>query len=275
MDYLEINISNHDFCSMVYRSIKNKLPLSLTRFGDGEVGFLDGNDNPLYEFYKKASFDSSAGPMTGLDINRWEEYLSLCVDEINKGLKNSDVIGTMTKHDEIIDMGGFNDWWRVKKKVFEGLDRRGKMLVCDHAVVRCKELGDANCFKKLLNHCDLNIISCRTNQLKSVGLEDILEANVYYTEIDEYTNITQLSFIYDEVNKIKEDVVIVALGALGKGIPQHLSSMGKVCLDYGSTIDAWAGGLSRQPFYKGQAHDYCVLKDPARNDEYYEQVIKT
>ena len=43
MGYIKTNLSDKNFVDLLEESIKNKTPLSMSRFGDGEIMFLNKN----------------------------------------------------------------------------------------------------------------------------------------------------------------------------------------------------------------------------------------
>lgn len=260
-NYQMPNISNNEVYRLISHSISNNIPLSLTRFGDGEISLLEISDgNKSYPHILEQAFSSPMGAMYKLDYSRWEEWLSICDGIMKEAIKNSDIIATHHHNDE----------WGITESYLNG--REKDLLLCYHNINISRELGDARRFKEVLNQNDLNIVSSNTDALKRVGMGEVLEANVYYTDISLNSTVVDIEDIYREVDKISESVVIVALGTIGKGIPQRLSKMGKVCLDYGSTIDAWAGIITRPFFSKGEIAHHCLLRDPSRVKSYYEQI---
>ena len=59
--------------------------------------------------------------------------------------------------------------------------------------------------------------------------------------------------------KIKEDVVLLGVG-LQKDYGVILrDEFGKIAIDMGATMDAWAGIISRPWFNKGQSQEYLLM----------------
>ena len=47
---------------------------------------------------------------------------------------------------------------------------------------------------------------------------------------------------------------------MGKDFGSYLSNRGKIALDFGATLDAWAGLITRRWFHEGGLQKHCLIK---------------
>ena len=71
--------------------------------------------------------------------------------------------------------------------------------------------------------------------------------------------------VFKLLDQIKEDIVIIANRCYGKDFPHYLANKGKICIDIGATVDAWAGIMSRKWYKKGGIQHYCVITPSQKN----------
>jgi hypothetical protein len=163
--------------------------------------------------------------------------------------KNLSDYGVSIKYNA--DTWSIND--EMSKKI--GLDVRDN--IADHLLCRGPEIGDPNNFKDILNNKKIHIISPNSEVLKSKNLDKILDCEITYTKIERNPNsvIFGKDELLSEISKIEEHIVIFGVGAAGKYVGTHLrNNHNKLCLDFGSTLDAWANIQSRPWFSTTQQH---------------------
>jgi len=263
MNYIEVNMTDEKFCNLLKKSIENKTPLSMARFGDGELAPLRRSHSNVPGPTWRAGFRK----VWGYDESTYKIGENLVVEILNRALKNSDVIGLMNPKNEIAKALGqtqYGSQWGLLKSRMEKVNRTKKLLVCDHQVPRGKSLGDLNNFKNILNGNDLHIISPRTERLKKNNINKILECKVSYTQAGmERAKPMRLKHsrhkLFEKIDDIEENIVLVALSLMGKDIPQYLSARGKICLDVGVVVDAWAGMIMREWFRLGGLQRHCFI----------------
>lgn len=253
MSFLKNTTSNEELYDIIKTSIKNKQSLSLTRIGDGELMFLK-KDVP-----KEIQIRFSKN--WGYSEHNYLEGENFLHNMLIDALKNTDYIGLMDINNDIVKTNkiNFNDWV-LEEELINKLGINNKINVFDHQVTRGKIIGDINNFKNLLCGEDIHIVSCRTNELKSKNIDKLLGVNVKYTHIDISTKLSEYDNVLEKLNTISEDVILLSLGVLGKNIPHKLSKKGKVCIEFGATIDAWAGLITRPWFNKGGLQNHCLIK---------------
>jgi hypothetical protein len=243
MEYISVNLNNLDFCNMLKTHIENKTPLSMTRFGDGEVKFMNRN--------LPRNLKSKFCEGWGYKMSNYKEGEDLVVDILTRSLKNTDVLGFMDLNNDVCrSLKCKPNTWSLPLSKLKEINRDKELLVCDHQISRSNELGNILNLKKILNGNDIHIVSPRTENIKRKKIDKILGCNVYYTQINFNSKMKDREKMFEKVDEIKENIIIESLGLLGKDVPHYLASKGKICLDFGATIDAWCGVNSR-PWFKG------------------------
>ena len=248
--YLKVNLSNSDFLNKLKYHINNNIPLSLTRFGDGEIHFINNTlpVNIINQLKKTWGYD---------DIELAKKDV---LDIIDKGLKYSDVIGIMDNNNEISKNIPYNEkGWSIKNEYIKKL-RIDEYQVCDHMVVRGIELGSLHNFKKIINGEDICIISPRAKQLKNNKIDKILENNITYIEVPMGINLKNRDDIFKKMETIQEKIVIYGCSITGKDFGVFLKNKNKIALDFGATLDGWAGLETRSWFKKNGLQNHCLLK---------------
>ena len=150
--------------------------------------------------------------------------------------------------------------WSIEKFKAElwGTDLKN-MKVCDHMIARSRQLGSIESMKNILNGSAVNIVSPNVEELKQRKLENKLEVEVGFTNHSHSINFRNRDEFLKSFENIKEDVVLLGVG-LQKDYGVILrDEFGKIALDMGATMDAWAGIISRPWFNKGQSQEYLLM----------------
>lgn len=252
MSHLKVNTSNEQFYELLKHHIDNDLPLSMTRFGDGEIAFLNRNVPKVL----RERFNSN----WGYNPSNYKVGENLVVSILEKSLKLSDIVGIMNLNNPICKKMGCGKEWTVKTEHVDRVGREKDLLTCDHQITRGPILGDVKKLKGILGGRSIHIVSPRSEQLKKKNLNKLLGCEINYTKVNYKSKLSDRAEIFNKVDKIEETIVIISLGILGKDIPQYLASKGKIALDFGATVDAWSGVISRGWFNKGGLQDYCTIK---------------
>lgn len=248
--YLQPNISIIETIEVIKEKINNKTPFCLTRFGDGEIHLL--NRNGSHRLHYKSY---------GYTLDNINEFYDDAYDILIKGLSKSDIIGIMDKNCEIISSSIYSDEvWSIHNDFIKniGVDPK-ELVICDHMIARNNLLGNIFEFKEILNGNDLHIISPNKKLLKDKKLSEILECNVNITEHPYSINLNNRDELIRSFDNIQENVVL-----LGCGIQKDYGVIlrdeyGKIALDMGATMDAWAGIISRPWFNKNNKQDYLII----------------
>lgn len=253
--YLQPNISIVETIDIIKEKIKTKTPFCLTRYGDGEIG-------ALMEHY------SSQDERFFCNLYNYKhptEVKQLYIDAkpmLMRALKSSDIIGIMDKNCEIVSRNLYNDrTWSLPDTfmVKNGIDVE-KLTICDHMLSRNKLVGDINEFKKILDGNDLHIISSNKKGLSGKNLSSILEADVNITNYPPEINLNNRGEFIKNLKNIDGTVVLLGTG-FNKDYGIILrDEYGKICLDFGATLDAWADVISRPWFNHGNKQDYLRIK---------------
>ncbi|NIQ13129.1 MAG: hypothetical protein GTO02_01580 [Candidatus Dadabacteria bacterium] len=184
-----------------------------------------------------------------------------------RALDGSDVIGLLTQsaHDKNFKFSPWNykiDYWlfyidEFKEKI--GIDINSKVIV-DHQLPRSQQMGNINNFKDIIGDTDIHIISCNVPGLKNNKIDEILKVGVSYTQITNIMKYSEREHFINEISNIKESVVLFGTGNMGKDFGIYLrDNYGKICIDMGTTLDAWAGIISKIWFDEGNIQRHCVI----------------
>ncbi len=267
MGYLKQTISNTDMVSLIGEVVKNPRPFLLTRFGDGEIWIL----NEEITTHRMTSMGKC-----GLKFNGLAEYKkindSLKLD-LELCLKESDVIGLLDPKQEHGTKLVYREHvWSIPLKTVNQVRDNEEFVVCDHQIFRSRHLGDPLKARKIFSGTSINIISSNSDKLIKNDIAGLLDCNVTYTNIrysNSFGNISNTPNVLNELyynkedvikrlDSIKEDIVLFGTSGIGKFVGPYLKKMGKVVLDYGSTLDGWSGKPTRVWFNSTQSH--CLIK---------------
>jgi hypothetical protein len=258
MEYLKHNIKDDEFYNLLKNSINKKIPFAFTRFGDGEIAILNKTLKEKYHIPFCARWKYKYPEEYNLAIND-------CIDIIKVGIEGSDVIGLM----DPMNMDKGNISLKYNEKVWSiqcdrltelGIDPT-KLIIGDHQISRKRQLGDVNEFKKILNNNPIHIITTNSDYMKRARLNELLEADITYTQIDRSMGLRERGKVLNKFKGIKEDIVIYGAAVSGKDFAVRLKEdYGKIALDFGATLDAWGGVVSRPWFRPGGPQEYCFVK---------------
>lgn len=256
MNHLKINTSNNDILKQIEISIRERKPFSFCRFGDGEFTFINGEKTShilVKNFCKNWGFSWPSQAE-----NAKKQFLSILIE----ALKNTNFLGILDPSSSVAKMQTIKAaGWTSSYERLRGLGVKdpSHYRIFDMLIVRSQALGNPKNFARILNGEPIKIISCRTQQLKANQIEKLLNVPVSYTHVNSDLHLTKTnrSWLLNKLEEIKEFVVLVALGPIGKDVPSRLEAMGKVAIDMGSTIDAWASIVTRGDFKTINRH--CLV----------------
>lgn len=232
---------NHAVISDIKEAIMSKSPFSLTRIGDGEIAIL-----------KRAESEKLKNKIVKLFNvdDDYEIFREKIINIILSGMSGATYLGILTENSPIVSNGHLNynptSWIPPTKLLSE------KQKYCDHQICRSFELGNISEFSKIINGASVNIISPNTFDLNK--LQKLLNCEVRHTRSNNCRED-----LLNNINDIEEQVVIYGTSIIGKDIGTILSIKGKVCLDFGATLDAWAGIISRKWFEADNVQNYLVV----------------
>jgi hypothetical protein len=259
MSYLQPNISVSESIEIIKDKIRTKTPFSFTRFGDGEIYVLNKNGYKFHNWEKNQ--------LCGLWGYSYPDEVQKGYNEIGKiikySLKNTDMIGIMSEKHEIFNGNGieFNpNTWSLSINYLNSIDINFKdILVGEHMLPRYKEFGNIFEFSKIIDGSDIHIISSKSKLLKDKNLSKLLGVNVTYTDHPHEINVNNRDSIMKSFESIPSQIVILGCGYLKDYGPILTKEFGKISLDFGATLDAWAGVISRPWFKKGGLQDYLLI----------------
>lgn len=250
MSYIKPTIAREDSIKIIKKAIENENPFLFTRFGDGEVWILMQRLNPSRLIRIKKEW-----LVTDLNYN---EHLTRVRTDLIKCFNNSNIVGFMNENPSEygVRLQYRPDTWSITLKHAKKIGMINNNIT-SHLLTRGEELGNPKNFKKILNRRPIHIISPNIDKLKENNLSEILKCDITYTRITRNPNnvIHNTEILSKELDKIKEHIVIFGVGAGGKWIGNYLKSKhNKICLDFGATLDGWAGLITRRWFNDTQKH---------------------
>jgi len=253
MKYLQPNITNEEFVDRLKKSIESNMPLSFSRFGDGEIYFINGNvpakvvDNYLRIMYKYTDIGIGKRDILGI---------------IETAISETDVIGIMDKNNEISKRIPYSkSKWSIKSDYVNRLRNGKELIIADHMIARGQAMGDINNFKDVIRGKGVAIISPHAQLLKQNNIQKLLDAEVNFIETQMDMKFRDRKNMLLRFDEIKEPIVLYGCSFMGKDFSVHLRDRGKIALDFGSTLDAWAGLLTKRWFKKGGLQDYCLIEN--------------
>lgn len=250
MNYLKINLNNDNFIEILKFNILNKIPLSFSRFGDGEINILNNN---ISDSSKKILADTWG-------YENVDEAQKEIKNSIDYALKYSDIIGLMDKNNEVCKYIDYNEaHWSISLDYLKFLKREKIILIADHMLPRSNVLGNIYNFKKIINNNPICIISPRSDALKNNNIEKILEVPVNFINVPMGIKLSNRKEILNKIVNVKELIVLFGCSVTGKDFSVHLANAGKIAIDFGATLDAWAGIKSRGWFEKNNIQEHCML----------------
>lgn len=253
-EYLHPFISNADAVELIKEKVRSKTPFAFTRFGDGEIHILNRNGFPAFEEKNTRQWGY-----------KYPEEIQKFYDDANQIIRrafiNSDMIGLMDKNCNIINLNYRPDHWSLKKDLVEswGVSLE-KLQICDHMLSRQRILGSVDGFRKIIEDNDFHIITPYVKRMEERNHSELFGVKVTYTLHPETINFNNRDSILKEFENIKPQIVLMGIG-LQKDYGVYLrDNFGKIVLDMGATMDAWAGIESRHWFGVGNKQDYLMIR---------------
>jgi len=249
MNYVQPNLTNQELIALIRDKIEAKEPFAMARFGDGELSLLRRNLLPVQE----RRMCQNWGYIYPNQLNTAYDRLSATVFRSF----DSDVIGLMHRDDiNTMILNRFKKNWLVSESEAKRFCIHDKPI-CNHLVSRSVELGSMRGLRDLLQGKDLHVISIRTKALQHLSTS--LNCKVTFTDHCDI-NLQNRSELIKSFGDIKADVVVFATGLMKDYGVILRDQFGKVAIDMGATVDAWAGVESRPWFKKGGPQDYLTKR---------------
>lgn len=248
--YLKNNITDKQFIEKLKDCIKNDTPFCFSRFGDGEIYFINNNVPDKIKNLLKSTWGYEDVDMGIKEV----------LKTLNVALVESDVIGLMNAGNKISEHIRYTDKaWSIKIDYIKKIGGKN-VLVADHMIARSNSLGNIKEFKNIIQGKNIAIVSPRANLLKKNRIHDILGVNVNYIEVPMGIKIENRKPIFDKLDTIKEPIVLYGCSITGKDFGVYLRNRGKIALDFGATLDAWSGLVTRKWFKEDGLQNYCTIK---------------
>jgi len=244
---MDINKSNEDVLSIVKKSIEEKTPFLLTRYGEGESRI----------FHRRFGGGGGTDWIIKNLIGYVPDDVDRIVEEMELALVNSDITGLPGKS-EISFMNSeghslYKDIYSHFRNIF---DRRG---IEEDSIGYCSvNIHSTFDFDRLLTGMDeVQIITCRdvSEKMKSYfGIGKIKHYKIppeYKYEHDKNIDWNFYPEVHDSIRDeiLSQDnrgkLLLYGAGALGKDLGFYFKKSGGVAFDIGSIFDRWYGKKTR------------------------------
>ena len=260
------NITDAELFVAIQSSIANSTPLSYVRIGDGEIQII----KKIMHCKTADELNIRAHALKHIALRYNEVYtednplMLKWRQAIIDTFKSSDYCGIFTTQ-EIEEMMALG-WLKEARKeatlgryvpnrdVFDyyGIDV-DKLKICSVMFNKGEQLGIIENFKQLVGDRRITIITNQTENLKKNSKFQINLGNQvdFITVKHEHGNpkskaLNQKDWVRSHFKDIKSHVVLFGMGGAAKDLCNELKNdWGKCAIDMGSTLDAWAGIISR------------------------------
>mgnify|MGYP003650502690 FL=1 len=260
------NITDAELFIAIQSSIANSTPLSYVRIGDGEIQIM----KKILHCKTADELNIRAHALKHIALRYNEVYTedNPLMLKWRQGIidtfKSSDYCGIFTTQ-EIEEMMALG-WLKEARKeatlgryvpnqdVFDyyGIDV-DKLKICSVMFNKGEQLGIIENFKQLVGDRRITIITSQTENLKNNRKFQINLGNQvdFITVKHEHGNpkskaLNQKDWVRSHFKDIKSHVVLFGMGGAAKDLCNELKNdWGKCAIDMGSTLDAWAGIISR------------------------------
>ena len=260
------NITDAELFIAIQSSIANNTPLSYVRMGDGEIQIM----KKILHCKTADELNIRAHALKHIALRYNEVYTedNPLMLKWRQGIidtfKSSDYCGIFTTQ-EIEEMMALG-WLKEARKeatlgryvpnqdVFDyyGIDVN-KLKICSVMFNKGEQLGIIENFKQLVGDRRITIITSQTENLKNNRKFQINLGNQvdFITVKHEHGNpkskaLNQKDWVRSHFKDIKSHVVLFGMGGAAKDLCNELKNdWGKCAIDMGSTLDAWAGIISR------------------------------
>jgi hypothetical protein len=260
-EYVKRTLSNAEAVSIIKDYIESDKPMFLIRLGDGELNMLKPKENQNIQFLNKLLQRMGTWPDSQAER---QKYLDIYVNMMVEAIKSADIIGITTEHitSERVGISASVDNWSISETDIKihGIDL-SKKEICDHRLHLSKEFGNVNSLKNILNGRPIHVIGHYVDYLQENKLHEVLECPITYTTSPAMYYKNRKS-VEDNLHKIQEKIVLIGSGGVGKTIGKTLKEKyGKIVIDVGSLLDAWAGVYTR-PWFGKLNPDGSLIKGP-------------
>lgn len=251
--YIDNNVTHMEGVALLKKAIDAEEPFAFTRFGDGDLNIIRSKFNARWI---KRGFAKQG--LKGSYAENHKKLKKVIID----GMKGSDMIGIMSQ--KTIRKFGFRpDVWSIP---VDDLRRYQipieDLVVSDHQLPHSRLCGYIPSFKEIIDGKPIHIISHHSEFLKQNNLDKLLDTEITYTKSPSYF-YSNRDKLFEKFPEIEEKIVLFACSGGGKDVGVHLkNNYGKVAIDMGSVIDAWAGVISRIRFNPGKEYNYLVVGKP-------------
>jgi hypothetical protein len=234
---------------LIKQSIHNKSPLSLVRIGDGEINILKE---------RGGSDDWNQRVISLNETSTIEEAFSINKPFIENAIAKADILGLLDPKSKYVSFNYDENLWSISDEYILRF-RTSMPMIVDHQISRSRELGSVQGMRDLLSGKAIHIISPNVDRLKERKISELLGSKVSFTDNSMSIKHYNRQPIIDSFKNIREDIVLLGVGP-HKDYCTILKEHGKIAIDLGATLDAWAGLKTRGWFEKGNLQEYLFIE---------------
>lgn len=249
--YITKTLNNHETISIIKEKISSREPFCLSRFGDAEIMILrhsatDSLKQKICSYWK-------------YNIDEWQQINSMLKDIINFAILNSDINGFLFSPDEIGEKCKASvrpEHWLLTKEEEHNLNSSNKIKYCSHQITRREALGDPNKAKGIFQNNNIAIIHPDIEGMQRNKIHELLNCDIEY--IKSYNDRGKMLSILPKINS---QIVLYGCSIVGKDYGAIMKNeYNKIAIDYGATLDGWAGIATRPWFSPGMSQQHCLIK---------------
>ncbi len=248
-----INLTISEAIVVIRDRIFTETPFVLTRFGEGETAFL-----------QKKPVHPQTIPNT-INIQKLNDHPNgkkVIRDTIINNIKGSDMVGIgLTDEDKALGYRNAARWEVSDRELVLCRIDTSRIYRCTHSITRVKELGMIDNMRELLQGTPVHIITAHVKELQRNHIDEKLNAPVTYTQFPGWPTLKEQKEFLNAFSG-REKVVLIGGGHAGRTLGVDLKfQRGKVCIDMGATLMAWAGIRDRVIFKPGAVYEHCVIEN--------------
>lgn len=260
-NYIKHTLTNKQAVSIIKEHIDSNKPMFLIRLGDGELNMLKPDKKQNKQFISKLLQRMGTWPDSQSEKKK---YLDIYINMMVEAIKSADIVGIGTEYitSERHGISASVDNWNITNSDIQehGIFLENKHI-CDHRLHLSDDFGNVNNLKKILNGRPIHIIGHYVDYLQENKLHELLECPISYTVSPEMYYKNRKS-VEGNLPNIKEQIILIGSGGVGKTVGKILKEKyGKIVIDVGSLLDAWAGVYTR-PWFGKLNEDGTLIKGP-------------
>jgi len=269
-----INVQSQDLIKLIHKSIKEKTPLSITRFGDGAFHLLK-NANDFSNDYAKSIHcismnhilnrngiflctEHEHSPIGGrIGVNLYNGGVPNCncylqdkdaTDWINE-MKRRIVIGINESSHVGLSVPSVSsvskEYYTVNNTVLDRYGIKRDLNRIDSLFTNLHAFSALDSAKKLFQNQKIHIVSRNKTEFINQDISYKLGCELSFTDMSDERSYKLVDKIKQDIIDTDANIVLFSGGVYIKHLIPFAAGLGKVAIDTGSIVDAWCNIPSR------------------------------